>query len=363
MISLLLANLKMLIRNRQALFWALVFPLIFVIVFGLFDVGGNPSQVDMAIINHSNSPLSRSISDRLAKIRLLNITEEFNKESEATDALADGPLEYVLVIPPTLGTMQKESRVESPLPFILHYDENTPLINQMVFGMVRQFLGEVNLDLARAPQKVSLATKAIQTQDVEYFDVLLVGLVGMAVMFNSIGVISVKISGYRLQRILRRIQMTPLSTSHYFTAEILTQLILTLVQSAIILAVGIFVFGAKLHGNIFWLFLIVMFANIVFLNIGFIVGGRANSPGAASGIANVIALPMMFFSGTFFPTSGLPAFLPELVKILPLTPTIEAMRGIAIDGKAIWEVWPQMALISAWIAFSSLVAIKTFKFD
>ena len=363
MTPLLLANLKMLVRDRQALFWALFFPLIFVVVFGLFDVGGEPDSVDLAIIDHSDSPLSHSIRTRLSEIELLDITDKFNTEEEAEEALKDGDLEYVLVIPRALETVEQGATTEVPLPFTLRYDVNTPLINQMVFGVVRQFLDEENLKLAGAPQRINLAPQPIQTEDVEYFDVLLIGLVGMAIMFNSLIVIGVKISGYRLQRILRRIQVTPLPVRHYFIAEVLTQLVLALAQASIILAVGVFVFGAEIHGNVLWLLLIVAYANIVFLNIGFAIGGRANNPGAASGMANVIAFPMMFFSGTFFPTSGLPSFLPELVKVLPLTPTIEAMRGVAIDGKALWQVWPQLAMIGGWIVFSSVVAIKTFRFN
>ena len=99
MTALLLANLKMLVRDRQALFWALFFPLIFVVVFGLFDVGGEPDSVDLAIIDHSDSPLSHSIRTRLSQIELLDITDKFNTEEEAEEALKDGDLEYVLSFP------------------------------------------------------------------------------------------------------------------------------------------------------------------------------------------------------------------------------------------------------------------------
>jgi ABC-type polysaccharide/polyol phosphate export permease len=71
---------------------------------------------------------------------------------------------------------------------------------------------------------------------------------------------------------------------------------------------------------------------------------------------------MLFFSGTFFPTSSLPAFMPELVQVLPLTPMLEALRGVAIDGAAIWEVWRQLAMLAGWLVFSSLAAIKMFRF-
>jgi len=54
---LLVANVKIMVRDRQTLFWALVFPLIFVVVFGLFGVG-DPDPVDISIIDMAQSPLS-----------------------------------------------------------------------------------------------------------------------------------------------------------------------------------------------------------------------------------------------------------------------------------------------------------------
>ena len=86
-------------------------------------------------------------------------------------------------------------------------------------------------------------------------------------------------------------------------------------------------------------------------------------PAAASGVANVIAMPMMFFSGTFFPTSSLPSFLPDLVKVLPLTPTIDALRAVAIDGEALWSTWPELAMLAGWIAVSGALASRVFRFN
>ncbi len=362
MLRLLSANVKMLLRDRQALFWALVFPLIFVVVFGLFGVG-EPDPVDMAIIDLADSPISRSIRSELSEIDLLDITDEFATESKSREAVEDGDLEYALIIPATVADISRTSSQTAPVPLTIYFDQSNLQFNQLVFGVVRQTLGRANLELAGAPQRIALRPQIVQEDDVDYFDVLLVGLVGMGVMFNSILVIGVKLTSYRQQRVLRRILVTPLKVRNYFASVVLTHLALALVQAGIILAVGVFAFGGQIFGNIVWLFIIIALADLVFLNIGFAIGGWSRSPAAASGLGNVIAMPMMFFSGTFFPTSSLPAFLPDLVKVLPLTPTLEAMRAVAIDGQAIWQTWPELAMLVGWVAFSAAVATKVFRFD
>ena len=72
---------------------------------------------------------------------------------------------------------------------------------------------------------------------------------------------------------------------------------------------------------------------------------------------------MMFFAGTFFPTDILPSILPYVAEVLPLTPMISGMRDIAIGSQPLWAVWPQLAALGGWVAATSLLAIKVFRFN
>ena len=138
---------------------------------------------------------------------------------------------------------------------------------------------------------------------------------------------------------------------------------LAMVQAGIILAVGVFVFGARVHGNPVWLFVIVPLGSLVFLNIGFILSAWARTPAAASGMGNAVVLPMMFFAGTFFSTTTFPWIFPYLAEALPLTPMLSAMRQVAIDGAPLWETWPQLAIMAGWAAGTAVVAAKVFRFS
>ena len=117
-------------------------------------------------------------------------------------------------------------------------------------------------------------------------------------MTNSIISIAVRISTYRNQSVLKRLLVTPLPVWKFFAGEIAAHLLLALAQAGVILAVGVFVFGGDIHGNVGWVLVITMLGTVVFLNIGFILSAWANSPAAASGMGNAVALPMMFFAGT-----------------------------------------------------------------
>ena len=374
--ALLKANLRIMLRDRQALFWALAFPLILVLVFGVFDLD-RVGSADMAVIDQAQNSFSRELRRKLSIIEYLRIDSQgYSNETEALNALKDGDLNYLLVIPqgvearPTTGTNSDSENASSdatdntsPLQLDLYYDSNDAVGGQLIIETVRHFVDEENLRLIGGNELLQVLPKQVDSERVDYFDVLLIGLVGMGMMTNSIIFIAVKISMYRNQAILKRLLVTPLRVRNYFASEIVAHLLLSLVQAAVVIGIGVLVFGANIHGNVLWVFVIVAFANTIFLNIGFIISGWTNSPRAASGLGNAIAIPMMFFSGTFFPTSTLPSFLPDLVQVLPLTPMLEAMREVAIDGQALWQVGEELAMLAGWLVVSSVVAIKLFRFS
>ena len=369
--ALMVANLKIMLRDRQALFWALAFPLMLVTVFGIFEIDAAGSA-DLAVVDYAKNARSKELLRKLRGIEYLNVDGRYSGqageagEAQARAELEDGELEYLLVIPADIASLPDvlvpTASAERPIDITLHYDINNELGNQLVIEVIRHFVDEENLEIIGRPQLLEVVPKGVDSRKIEYFDVLLIGLVGMGLMTNSIIFIAVKISLYRNQAILKRILVTPLRVRNYFASEINAHLLLSLVQAAVVIGAGVFVFGAHIHGNVRWLFVIVGFANTIFLNIGFIISGWATSPRAASGMGNAVAIPMLFFSGTFFPTSSLPSILPEVVQVLPLTPMLDAMRSVAIDGEELWDVWKQMAMLAGWLVFSSFAAIKLFRF-
>ena len=86
MLKLFLSNLKMMVRGRQALFWALVFPLMFTVIFGFFFGSGNSTVGTVALINQSNTELAKNYEKALIDSGVLKIKTDIN-ESDARNLL------------------------------------------------------------------------------------------------------------------------------------------------------------------------------------------------------------------------------------------------------------------------------------
>jgi ABC-2 type transport system permease protein len=243
------------------------------------------------------------------------------------------------------------------------YDETRVQTSQWVQGVVEQFLGQVNLAAQGARPLLELTPQGVRARRISYFDFLLPGFVGMGVMTFAIIGMSSQLALYRQQRILKRIKATPLPVRIFFSAQVAAWLLLSLIQAAIILAVGILLFDARVYGNLLWVFPLVILANLTFLNLGFIVGSLARTVEAANGLANALSMPMMFLSGVFFPLDSLPAVLREVVRFLPLAPFLEALRGVLLENRSLGDFPGALALLALWVAASSIIAVRVFRFE
>ncbi|MFN2614188.1 MAG: ABC transporter permease, partial [Actinomycetota bacterium] len=194
-------------------------------------------------------------------------------------------------------------------------------------------------------------------------DFVLPGLVGMAVMTYGIIGLGGTIAQWRGQKILRRIRATPLRPGTFLTSVVLAHLVLALVQSALVLGFGVLAFGAHVKGNLLWVAVFVLLGNLTFLNIGFMVATRAESAEAASGVGNAVTMPMLFFSGVFFPTTTLPWILPHVTAILPLHPLVDAVRSITLDGTSIMHLSRELWQLGLWAAVTFVLARRVFRFE
>lgn len=286
MVKLFSASVKMIYRDRQALFWALAFPVLFAIVFGLFSFEDAP-EVAIELQGNRASPLYRSIYEGLARIEPFTVTESDDPEV-AADNVVEGETDVVVTVDGTTVHVR--------------YNRTNFDINRFAIAAIDRVVDEANLAAAGLTElAITVETTAVAGEDITYYDFLLPGLVAIGLLNASIGGMAVAIARYREQKILRRILATPLNPYRFLSAQVGARLVLAVVQTALILGVGVFVFGATIHGNVVWLFVLATVGNLIFLNIGFSIAGRARNPDAADGMANATALPMLFLSGTFFP--------------------------------------------------------------
>ncbi|MEK7537405.1 MAG: ABC transporter permease, partial [Patescibacteria group bacterium] len=93
---------------------------------------------------------------------------------------------------------------------------------------------------------------------------------------------------YKEKGILKRLLATPMKPQQFVTAQVITRLIVALAQSAILLAVGVWLLHTHVYGSLWLVALIAIVGSVMFLGLGFTISGLANTVDSVPAIANLI---------------------------------------------------------------------------
>ena len=356
MIKLLMANLKMMVRGRQALFWSLFFPLMFTIIFGFFFGSENTNIGTVVLINNSNSQLASKIEETMTESDLFKIQKEEDIEA-AKDLLKKNKVTALVIIPRDFGN----PKPEAPSQIVFISDPSSAQANLAVSGFLDKFLSNVNFQMQNARPIYSVKTETITDSALTYFDFVLIGMIGLALMNSSIQGIAINMARYRQEKILKRITTTPLKSWKFVLAEVISRLFLNAFQVCLILVVGIYGFGAHVPGSIFLVTLLALVGGVLFQSIGFAVSSIAKTIDAAQGMSVAISIPMMFLAGVFFPIDQLPKWLFSIVQYLPLAPLLRMIRQVGLENISPWTNPINIIIVIAWIVVTLFISVARFR--
>lgn len=209
----------------------------------------------------------------------------------------------------------------------------------------------------------SFKRETVTGDQIRYVDWVLPGVLGMNMMFSALFGVGYVLVRYRKNGVLKRLKATPLSAVEFLTAQVASRLILIMSFTVLVyFGTDIFVDFA-MFGSYLNLFLVFALGAASLVSLGLLVASRTASEEFAGGILNLVSWPMMFLSGVWFSLEGTPAWLQKLSLIFPLTHVISAARAIMIDGAGLAQVSRDItALIGMTVAFL-IVGALSFKWE
>ncbi len=194
-----------------------------------------------------------------------------------------------------------------------------------------------------------------------YIDFLIPGLLGMNLMGGGLWGVGFVIVDLRVRKLLKRFLATPMRKDQFLLGTMLSRMAFTLVEIAILVAFGYFVFGVPVNGSLAALAVVVVVGGLTFAGIGLLVASRAQTTEAISGLMNLVMLPMYVFSGVFFSSERFPEAFQPVIKALPLTALNDALRGVLNDGESLAAQGPRLAILAVWGSVSFALALKWFR--
>ena len=360
MLAISKASLQSILRNPSAVIFTLVFPLIFIVVFGF--IKGNTIKLEVGI--HPQCDTASGIYTAFSETP--NVTAVQKPLPEMQDLLQKGRLDALLFIHKQNGdqvvevitsksSREKGTFVKSLLTNIVD-KKNLAALNDL----------KLKQQLPQGFQLTELRESEVSGREYKMIDFILPGQLGFSIL--SAGVFGTAFIFFSLRQtlVLKRFFATPIRRPFIILGEAFSRLVFSLLGSLIIIILGKFLFGFTLiHGfqTVLSMLLLSALGLIVFMGFGFVVSGIAKSESVIPPLANIVTLPQFLLSGTFFPVDAFPSWLQPISKALPLTYLNDALRKVAFEGAGLMAISSQLLVLLAWGTVIYLAAIKFFRWE
>lgn len=355
-------NLRRLFRDKTALFFTFLFPLIFLFVFGGLNSGDSDVSFKVAIINQSEAPFAKQFADRLGDQKTFKVDKAITNFADANEKMGRGELDATIELPKSFGVVDQAKGYPTGQA-VVRYTENSKSAASTLTTVLQAELQGINTKLVKSDTPLTVTSKQNNERSLSAFDYTFTGLLGFAVLGSGIfGPINV-FPELKKMGILRRLHTTPLRVWQYFLSVMLGNAVVGLLSLALMFTVAIALFDLKIVGNYLELIPFLALGIITILGIGLAVGGWAKNERQAAPIANIIVFPMMFLSGTFFPRFLMPEWLQNITFFMPLTPVIDGARLIATEGKHLTDLLPQIGVLGVWLVIVYLIAFRVFRWE
>jgi ABC-2 type transport system permease protein len=339
LVELTFMRVREFLREREAVFWVFVFPVLMTFALGIAFRNTAPDKTLVAIeadsrANEIASALSRSP----------DISATVLNADEATQALRSGKVS--IVVKP-----QNDS-------FEYRFDPTRPesrAARLLVDDVLQRGSGRTDV--------VRVAEETVTEPGARYVDFLVPGLIGMNLMGSGLWGLGFTIVIARSRKILKRFAATPMRRSHYLLSFMLSRLVFLVVEVAALIVFAWLVFDFTVRGSWLTVAAITVLGGFTFSGIGLLVAARPTTIEGVSGLMNLIMLPMWLLSGTFFSSERFPEMFQPFIKALPLTALNSLLRAVMNEGATLSSNLLPIAVLLAWLVISFVVALKIFRWQ
>jgi ABC-2 type transport system permease protein len=328
-------------REPEAVFWVYVFPILLATGLGIAFRSRPAGRLAVGWAGWSGSKtelLAALEGDSSFKLT------RFEDSATAAGALRNGRV-ALLVIPGSDGVRYR-------------LDDTRP---EAAAGRL-----QVDDALQRAAGRmpvIETSDQIVRERGSRYIDFLLPGLLAMNLMGSGIWGTGFAVVDARRKKLLKRLAATPMARSDYLASFLLAQLVLLVVEVGSILLFGVLAFGVPVRGSLASLAAMCVAGSLAFGALGLLAAARPRTIEGASGLMNFVMFPMWVLSGVFFSASRFPDVMQPLIRALPLTALVDALRAIMLEGAGLTAVSGQLAVLAIWLVVGFGVALKVFRWQ
>jgi ABC-type multidrug transport system permease subunit len=344
LVELTLTRMREFLREKEAVFWVFVFPVLMTFALGIAFRNTAPDKTLVAVEAPAGATDPKVTETANILSQSSDVTATVLSPDEATQALRSGKVS--IVVKPQNDLY--EYRFDPTRP-------DSRAARLLVDDVLQR--GKGRTDVAKVGEA------KVTEPGARYVDFLVPGLIGMNLMGSGLWGLGFTVVIARARKLLKRFAATPMRRSHYLLSFMLSRLVFLVLEVAAVIIFAIVAFGFTVRGSWLSLALVTILGGFTFSGIGLLVAARPTTIEGVSGLMNFIMLPMWLLSGTFFSSERFPQVLQPFIQILPLTALNNVLRALMNEGTSLSANWMPIGILLFWFIVSFVVALKIFRWQ
>ncbi len=346
-------------RDKTALFFTVIMPVLFLLVFGGIFGGGENFRPRIVFVNNSDSDFARKFVAEADDNPLFDVTQDPGEDKRA-EKLSRSEIDLVVVLDASFGDINADTGIPEG-EMRAQYPASQESDAQIIIGVLRQIVSSANNQFAPYDPPLKVVNDPQSIAEFSRFDYTFSGLVAFSLMSLGIFGMANGFASDKKSGAIDRLRSAPIKAYHLIVATGLNYVSLGIFSVAAMMIVAMMVFDFNMQGDWLSFITVVILGIICMFGLGFAVAGWAKDEKQAAPLSNVVAFPMMFLSGVFFPTFLMPDWLQTVSRWLPLSPIAESLRLILMEGKVLTGIGMELAAIAGWTILFYAIAFKVFR--
>jgi len=353
-------------NDKRTLALITVAPLFAMTVFGL-AFSGQISEVPVIVVNHDTGmatpmgqvAVSESVISNLDP-DTLDITRMDDLQA-ALDMIENGDSYAVFYFPANFTQIVFQAATgagNATTQVGIYIDMSNVNLAESIMQAFNSAVQET-MDERGIALPVSVDRQAVYGQNAEFMDFFVPGIMAFVVYILTTLLTLITFVGERVSGTLDRLSATPLRESEIVAGYAITFSIVGTLQAALLLTVGMLVFGVNIEGNVALAFIVVALLAIVCQALGILLSSVTHREAQAVQLIPFIIIPGFLLSGVFWPIEAIPVWLRPLSYLVPPSYAIDACRSVMLRGWGLDMIWKDiLALMVFAAAFLTLAALS-----
>ena len=359
--AMLIKEFIQLRRDRVSFAMIIMIPLVQLMLFG-YAINTNPRHLPTAVLVQEQSDIGRSILKAIENTKYFDVTHIVQDKSEFDHLLASGAVLFAIEIP---ANFERAVRRGDRPALLVAADATDPVAAGSAMAalgtLVQTALQHDRAVPDGAVPPFEIRTHARYNPAANTSFNIVPGLVGTILTMTMLIFTALSVTREIERGTMESLLAMPITPVEIMLGKIIPYIVVGFVQAALIIAMGIGLFGVPLLGSLLLLALLSTLFIATNLSIGYTFSTIAQNQLQAMQMSMMFFLPNILLSGFMFPFAGMPAWAQWIGESLPLTHYLRIVRGIMLKGAAIADLRYDTLALAALMLIAMIIAITRFR--